>query len=226
MLMLTSELGPVQRRCSFSHLTTSLDCRQVTTENSQRARNLDGFTARGAIAVMANALAFVAFGVRELQLEFMKGQPDSFIANGFIFSSTTGLQHVMDSIANFCQDAAPNDRFTGVNIYFSSYEFISQDVRWIHASQQAVIAMRFRTHSFNEIANSLKHDAPWLGLPSRNRDDVWDIYEDCVRVDEQRRLPVLHGYLTHMLVPAYKTIRSILARLGDQNGITVNIPNL
>jgi hypothetical protein len=173
------------------------------------------------VAVIANQLCVVAktlIAARN-ELTFKATQdknfahPSVFVVNGLIASASTGLQAVTDAVASFCNHCAPDDEHTGF-IYFDTFQFRVTEWDFISLIKTRNLSpLRFNNLSFNELANRLKHEMPWVGTISQNRDAFNDVYDD-------NGVGVLRG----MLVPVYNQIKAIVQQLGAKFHQPVDLP--
>jgi hypothetical protein len=138
--------------------------------------------------------------------------PSVFVMNGLLASVLTGLQSILDSIATFCQREAPDDDVDGF-VYFSTYPFHVTTFDFIRPIKVRIYGYSFRGLNFNQLANSVKHELPWLGLLSTNPDGNLDIHDDQGV-----------GLLREVIVPVYEDAKKIIQRLGHKYQQPVTLP--
>lgn len=163
---------------------------------------MGGFTAKGGVAVITNQLGVVAKTLISARSELATARPSVFLVNGMLASAATGLQTVLDAIASLCHHLQPDSEHTGP-VYFSTYQFNVTTWDFIATIKRNDIApLRFGPNSFNDVANGLKHELPWIGLISEV-DDKQDVYDDAGV-----------GMFRGLLVPMYNISKKIVQRIG------------
>ena len=179
------------------------------------------FTKQGGIAVIANQLGMVGSILIAARDELNaqgttteRAQPSVFMVNGQLSFAATGLQSVLDSMASFCQTCVPEEGFNGLT-YFSQYGFNVTEYNFIFKAKEEIYKPLFQGLNLNELANRCKHEMPWLGTISKNKDNLNDIH-DVLGV----------GVLRDMLVPAYKQAKHVVERLGHMHQQPVSLPNV
>lgn len=185
-----------------------------------------GFSPKGGVAVIANQLVVVAKTLIAVRNELLPhkrdldfAQPSVFMVNGLLASAATGLQSVMDAIASFCQRMAPDEDHHAY-IYFSTFEFRVIEWEFIRLiKEQGITPLQFEGRTFNEFANALKHEAPWVGLVSEVR-GLQDVYDTPVPERDYE----VKGAFRDMLVPAYNHVKKIVERLGAKFQQPVTLP--
>lgn len=186
--------------CPFSRQGTREFRRQV----------MGGFTAKGGVAVIANQLGVVAKTLISARSELATppashgdfARPSVFLVNGMLASAATGLQTVLDAVASLCHHLQPDSEHTGP-VYFSTYQFNVTTWDFIAAIKRNDIApLRFGPNSFNDVANGLKHELPWIGLISEVNDKQ-DVYDEAGV-----------GMFRGLLVPMYNIAKKIVQRIG------------
>lgn len=164
-------------------------------------RGIDGFSCEGGVMVVANALLYASepLAVARRVLQGLKSGAQSTVLNGHLYVSTVLIQSVLDSVARLC------DNMTGgnadENIYFHNYEFLHSDIMWVSKVQKEIAAFRFMGKCFNDQANHLKHERPWVGGVSEGLDGL--------------KIPDSEGtcFLYDFLIPVYKRTVTIMSRL-------------
>lgn len=184
---------------------------------------IQSFTAKGGVAVIANQLAVVARTLITVRQELAidapnadaKGDfkyPSTFMVNGLLASAITGLQNVLDAVASVCHNLAPDSEHNGI-IYFSTYSFAVTEWDFIARAKHTQISkLKFDGLTFNELANRLKHELPWVGVISQ-ANDINDVY-DSSNV----------GAFRGMLVPMYNIAKNIVCFLGNKYNQSVDLP--
>lgn len=122
-----------------------------------------GFSVDGRCAVLQNIMQCIIDDSELLKLEVSKDHPDAFIYNAFIFRTITGIQNILDSVTRLCNDLYPSASRGDANIYFNSYSFERGEVRKILYFRSKIQGLKFNKKSFNDIANKLKHELPFVG---------------------------------------------------------------
>lgn len=171
---------------------------------SQRVSEREGYTPAGGVAILANMLANIGDVLQDVEAELMQ-EASAWVVNGHLVTGITSLQNVLDAMARFCQHQQPLHKFENGLVYFHSYEFRTSDfIDSIGPLQRAIECTVFDDLSFNDLANRVKHEAPWLGLVTTGEaSDVNDIYD-------------AHGRraLYDVAVPVYKKATAICKRLA------------
>jgi hypothetical protein len=131
--------------------------------------------------------------------------PSVFVVNGLLASAATGLQAVLDAVASFCHNLEPDDDHVGL-LYFNTYLFRVTTWEFIRESKQRQIdPLSFDGMGFNDLANRLKHELPWIGVLSKDSDGLCDIRDGSGR-----------AVFREMLVPMYTVAKNIVQRLGSK----------
>lgn len=152
------------------------------------------FTKLGRGAVMKNIMQYVIDDAEQLKIEVNKGT-EAFIYNALVFRVMTGIQNVLDAVARYCEDnypsavPRPDDR-----IYFGRYSFEREEVYKISYLQKKIAELSFEGKTFYDMANSVKHKKPWVGLVTVN-----DIVQSVDIFDSNHK-----GLVYDMIVPALK----------------------
>ena len=166
-----------------------------------KASSDGGLSISGLIAVLHNVTNGIAEDIHRLQNELITKR-DPFVVNGLLFSSITRLQHLLDGIASFCQ--YQNQLEVQSHVYFSTYCFERSTCSFVDIIQKRILGRTFKGQKFNDLANGLKHNLPWVGLVSesgsRSLHDVFD--GDGI------------GIVIDVVVPVYKDACEILNRLN------------
>ena len=144
-----------------------------TQEEKFTERNR-GLSKEGRVKVLTNLYEYVEEDfVRLLKLLDPK-LLDQYKINALVHRVCTGLQSVLDVAARTCDDLVPIKKDTD-KIYFSQYLFSA----WPNILELKVklMKLKFNGRTVFEIANLLKHEVPWMGLPSEScRLGIVDIY--------------------------------------------------
>jgi hypothetical protein len=176
---------------------------QTSVEGRQRAN--EGFSERGNVVVLANALSFAAEPLHQAQLllpELTPGE-NSAKLNGYLYVASVLLQSVLDGVASTAHKLSPLPDPQG-DIYFKSYQFVASDVVWIGPIQRRLLQIQYRGKSFFEFTDGLKHEHAWVGCVSEHPvTNVLDVHDEG---------PL--GYLYGVLVPVYNAARSVICRLA------------
>lgn len=193
-----------------------------------RTRRVSGFTPEGGIAIITNQLGVVARTLIEARNELIAkdpadtdyAQPSVFVVNGLLCSAATGLQSVLDSVASFCHKLEPDDNHEGF-LYFHTYQFRVTTWEFIRLSKERQIQpLIFDGVGFNDLANRLKHELPWLGMISEDTYGLRDI-RDGSNGNGTRR-----AVFREMLIPMYKITKGIIQRLGSMHGQPITLPHV
>lgn len=188
---------------------------------------ISGFTPKGGVATIANQLCIVArilvSAKSELSAATVHGDyahPSAFVVNGMLVSAATSLQNVLEAVASLCHHLQPDSDHQG-DVYFSAYPFSVSAWEFIAIIKRTEInPLKFRGQSFNDLANSLKHELPWIGIISEV-DHKHDVYDET-------GVGVLRG----LLLPMYTIARKLVTRIGQTSivdkqtgeGVRINQP--
>lgn len=179
-------------------------------------RGMDGFTDAGGITVLSNSFVRVSDMILKSTLTlngFTQRQHaarKSFEINGDVHAVTVLLQSILDSTARLCLKVGDEESENTVNVYFHNASFRQSDIAWVAKHQTEISNLRFRNKSFNDIANYIKHEQPWLGTVSCSVDCINDIYDDDGI-----------GFVYGMLIPVYHSVSALLTRLARQQNVPV-----
>jgi hypothetical protein len=183
---------------------------------------INGFTSKGGIAVIANQLNVVARTLiaarKDLTSEINSdsgsyAHPSIYVVNGLLASATTGLQAVLDAVTSFCHHLEPDEDHEGL-VYFNTYPFHVTTWEFIRVFKERQIQpLMFDDLRFNDLANRLKHELPWLGVLSKDSDGLCDIRDGSGR-----------ALFRDMLVPMYNIAKSIVQRLGSKYQQPIELP--
>lgn len=173
-------------------------------------------TPQGGVAIIANQLGLVGrmLGALRDELQVSDRLPDNYVVNAYVASAAAGLQSVGDAVASFCQHHAPDDTIDG-RVHFSTYEFKMTAFEFVRPIKKKIDALRHGNQNFNQLANYLKHEHPFLGLVTQH-EFLHDVYDDTNRT----------GVLRGMLIPAYKLMTEILHRIAQQFAMAMTFPGV
>ena len=165
-------------------------------------RGIDGFSCEGGVLVVANALLYASepLDIARRVLQRQKNGDSSSVLNGHLYVSAVMLQSVLDGIARLCDNATCGN--SEGNVYFHNYEFLHSDVVWVAGAQREIAALRFMGKSFNDVANCLKHEKPWVGVVSMGGDGS-------LKIPDAEGTCFLYGFV----IPVYKRAVAIVSRL-------------
>lgn len=185
---------------------------------------IGGFTAKGGLAVITNQLGVVAKTLISVRLEMAPtrgrahdntyAHPSAFLVNGMLASAATGLQNVLDAVASLCHHLQPDSEHQGI-VYFSTYRFSVTTWAFIaEIKRNEIDKLRFHARSFNDMANGLKHEMPWIGVISEVNGKL-DVYDEAGV-----------GVFLGLLVPMYNITKKIVQRMGRTSFLDVQTSEL
>jgi hypothetical protein len=161
---------------------------------------LVGFTPKGGVAVLINAMQAVGICIQQAQKELCNKSPSLWLVNGNMFSAASCLKGILDGLANYCQQQVPLEEFVGFEVHFADYRFQVSEFAALQQHKHMLEALSYGGKSFHAACNEIKHNGPWVGQTSRNGGRQ-DLYEEC-------------GFVHEFMVPAYKHTISILSKLA------------
>ena len=147
---------------------------QMITED----RRPDGLTASGRHAVLYNVMISIKLELEQLQVSIVTDGSSAWIYNAQIFRVTTAMQSLLDAIARYCHDIYGSSITEDDTIYFHRYVFHQADLQVVKVLQSQIGALSFMGMSFNDLANKLKHEIPWVGVQQTNPQGFVDIFDD------------------------------------------------
>ena len=142
----------------------------------------EGLTPDGQKVVCGYMFDCIANDFALLRTEMVKGRDaDARIYNALIVRVVLGIQQSLDSVANFCHQHERVDKNKGIKenerIYFQTFEFEHTKQNNICKLREKLQQCRFNGTTFNDLANRLKHQIPWVGLASGSDNNMDDIYD-------------------------------------------------
>lgn len=138
-----------------------------------------GLSREGHFAIIAHAIDLIGDVITDLESELVKEsrEMDVFSINACIASAAVQLTNVLDMVACFCNSIEPTKDSS--NVYFRTFSFILSATQFIEIyKRQIQTELLWEGKNFFEIANQLKHQLPYLGMPQISEKtgtiDVWD----------------------------------------------------
>ena len=183
-------------------------------------RGTSGLTYKGSVLVVANALLSASSSLDHAcrSLKDANEGDNSAVLNGCMYTAAVLLQSVLDGFASACNKIAGNP--TPGDIYFHKYAFIHSETRWVTPVQQRIAMLRFRGTPFDDFANKLKHEEPWVGSVSKGfGNQPADGYDGVLGVYDNNSVCCLYG----LLIPVYKHAVVIASRLCKQESVPVPV---
>lgn len=198
----------------------------VEYENMQKSQASSGTgnSIQGSVFVIVNTAAHIAQHIAQVQDILAPGCADSdtrsdehpqrrkMELNAHIFSAITGLQSLFDAVASACNAEEP--RVTGDVSFFPGredreYRFVTPKFLSIQKYKTELLLLPcWGGKSFNQIANALKHECPFCGVPTfSDRKQLWDIDKDDI------------GLLRDILEPAWRILLATISYLAKQNNV-------
>jgi hypothetical protein len=176
-----------------------------------QARGLMGFTIEGGIVVVANALLHAAAPIGESRYHVLSSElgQNSAVLNGMLWTGTVLLQSALDSFASLCQKISQLPQAAG---YFHNYPFINSDIVWVGVHQTKIAEILFDGKTFDEFANFIKHEQPWIGAVSMGATGTRDVCDSSGV-----------GYVYGVLIPVFKELKLMVCRLAKQYGQPVPV---
>jgi len=125
-----------------------------------------------------------------LKLQCAIPHPSEWVYNSLVYKVTTGLLHLLDSIARFCDDY---HRMQGVLplqiIYFQNFVFHGDHLLKIQSYQRQLDALEFHGYNLYSLGNKLKHEIAWVGLLTN------DTQKSLVDIFDNQRVGLIHEFL-------------------------------
>jgi hypothetical protein len=176
-------------------------------------RRLDSFTKEGGFVVVANSLMYVANPLKQaVSLLNARREVPAAELNSLLVVSIVMLLSTLDYIASVVEmHTSTSD--ASIKIYFSEYPFSQREFLWIKDHQKVIRNMTYDDRSLIPYLHSIKHETPWIGLPSLDtRNDLYDIEDG----DGKR-------FVYDVMIPAYDVVKTIIVRLAN-NHFHENVP--
>ena len=110
----------------------------------------------------------------------LKDDSSPMIYNSLVFRVTTALQSLLDSTVRLCNDLYPIEpKQQSSLIYFDNYEFLHPEFNRLRVHHNNISNLLYNGGSFNNLANTIKHEVPWVGLCTVDENGVVDIFDSC-----------------------------------------------
>ena len=140
----------------------------------------EGLSHAGRLVVLRNIWAGINTDFFTLKFEMLKDDSSPMIYNSLVFRVTTALQSLLDSTVRLCNDLYPIEpKQQSSLIYFDNYEFLHPEFNRLRVHHNNISNLLYNGGSFNNLANTIKHEVPWVGLCTVDENGVVDIFDSC-----------------------------------------------
>lgn len=184
-----------------------MDCAQTMDTKGR----LGDLTPDDAFVVVANALLYAAQPLKQatsLLIPKSDGGPKFAELNSLLCVSTVMLLSSLDWIASLIERCIPTSD-ERIKVYFASYPFLQSGYTWIRSHQKTILDMSFDGMSFNDFTNFVKHEQPYIGLPSLvTQTNLYDVVD-------RDGIQYVYGILIPAINQAIKIVKHVGATLAQ-----------
>lgn len=138
----------------------------------------EGLTHAGRLVILRNIWAGINADFFSLKFEMLKTDCSPMIYNSLVFRVTTSLQSLLDSTARLCNDLySCGETKSSSDIYFHSFIFCHPEFNRLRVHHANISNLVYGGSSFNNFANKIKHEVPWVGVCTIDSQGVLDIFD-------------------------------------------------
>lgn len=183
-----------------------------------RERGMSGFTVSGGIYVLVNALLLVSGTINQAcgRMASVENGDGNFVLNSELYLCILTLQSLLDGFASLCYRI---HKPSGIEcpdqkapvIYFDDFNFNASDLVWVQKLQTEIKRIIYKSVSFNDFANFVKHEQPYIGTVKTSVRKGWkDVFDDSDI-----------GVMYDVIIPVYKHLKGMLSRLALSHDVSL-----